>query len=241
MKILYLIPGRLSQRLGSSELERRRNYLQASAEGDTEVSVWDCPDGPDSIESAAEGYQAVPPLLEGVGRAEKAGFDAIIIGCFSDPGLDAAREVAGIPIVGPCEASFLASFPLGDRLSIVTVLPSVVPTLRRAVRSLGFEGRLASIRSLDVPVLELGNRATQVFSAFLQEGKKALAEDGAEALVPGCMSMAFLGLAERAAESLGAPVVNPARVALKLAELCIACGLRPGKGKLAPEPRAAPR
>jgi len=112
-------------------------------------------------------------------------------------------------------------------VSIVTVLERVVPTLRRTVRGLGFESRLASIRSVEVPVLELGRSRGQVMPAFLEQGRLALSADGAEVLIPGCMSMAFLGVAEEAGERLKAPVVNPARVSLKLAELLLSCGLRP--------------
>ena len=41
---------------------------------------------------------------------------------------------------------------------------------------------------------------------------------GSDTLVLGCMSMAFLGVAERLSEELGVPVLNPARTALKTAE-----------------------
>lgn len=82
---------------------------------------------------------------------------------------------------------------------------------------------------MEVPVHELARSRERAVSAFIEQGKNALSRDGADVLIPGCMSMAFLGVAEEASGRLGAPVVNPARVALKLAELFVECGLRHSK------------
>ena len=38
-------------------------------------------------------------------RAEKEGYDAIVIYCFSDVGIDAIRENVRIPVIGPGETS----------------------------------------------------------------------------------------------------------------------------------------
>ena len=70
-------------------------------------------------------------------------------------------------------------------------------------------------------MLELGADSYEV---VLDGGRRALAA-GADTLVLGCMSMAFLGVAERLSEELGVPVVNPARTALKTAELLVGSGL----------------
>ena len=122
MKILYFVPGPMSQNQGQKELDRRCGILQEFAASGTEVAIRDAATGPASIESTVEEHLAVPGLLEGVARAEKDGFDAAIVGCFGDPGVDAARELATIPIIGPCEASLAASVPLGHQASIITPL-----------------------------------------------------------------------------------------------------------------------
>ena len=68
-------------------------------------------------------------------------------------------------------------------------------------------------------VLDLAKERPHVIETFVREGKKAIEEDGADVLIPGCMSMAFLGIAEDVQKELGIPVLNPAAVALKTAEL----------------------
>jgi allantoin racemase len=50
--------------------------------------------------------------------------------------------------------------------------------------------------------------------------RAAVAQDGADVLVLGCMSMAFLpGICEDLTERVGVPVVNPVVVGLKTAEM----------------------
>ena len=55
--------------------------------------------------------------------------------------------------------------------------------------------------------------------------KECLDKDGADTLILGCMSMAFLGISDRLQQDLGVPVVNPALVTLKFAEMLVAANL----------------
>jgi allantoin racemase len=229
MKILYFVPGPMSQNQGQKELDRRCGILQEFAASGTEVAIRDAQTGPASIESTVEEYLAIPGLLEGVARAEKEGFDAVIVGCFGDPGVDGARELVNIPIIGPCEASLAASIPLGHKASIITVLQTVVPSMKKYARAVGLAERLASVRAVEVSVLDLAKERPHVIETFVREGRKAINEDGADVLIPGCMSMAFLGIAEEVQKELGIPVLNPAAVALKTAELYVRLGLSQSK------------
>lgn len=238
MRICYFVPGALSSGpLGENELERRRELLDAHAFEGTDVDVREFPGGPASIESAVEEHLAVPGLLDAVPRLEAEGFDAVIVGCFGDPGLAAARELVGIPVVGPAQASAHLAAQLGLRFGILTVVDEVVPALRRLMRAYGLEPLLAGVWAVDIPVLELRARREEALAALVARGEKALSE-GADALVLGCMSMGFLGVAAELGGRLGAPVVNPVLAALRSAEAQVSLGLsasrlaypRPRKG-----------
>jgi allantoin racemase len=224
-RILYLVPGPLSRSRGVEELERRRSLLQEWAFAGTEVGIAENPDGPASIESAYEEYVSIPGSLELAAAAEADGIDAIVLGCFGDPGLDGFRELLTVPIVGPCEASMHVAAQLGHSFGIVTVLDSVVAPLRKLVRAAGLDSRLAAVVACDVPVLELGDESYDAVRA----GCEAAIAAGADTLILGCMSMAFLGVSERLAEELGVPVINPARTALKTAEGLVSAGLAHSK------------
>lgn len=236
-RVLYLCPGSLSAR-GPDELERRLGVLRSWAAPGVEVGMAENANGPASIESAYEEYLSVPGAFEVARTAEADGYDAIILGCFGDPGLDGLREIVGVPVVGPCEAAMHVACTLGHRFGIVTVLDAVVGPLWRLVRIAGLESRAAAIVACDVPVLELG---TDSYAAVLAGCREAL-DRGADTIALGCMSMAFLGVAERLSEELDVPVINPARTALKTAELLIGSGLAhsrrafPAPRKLSPAP-----
>ena len=52
-----------------------------------------------------------------IAKAEREGADAIVIACFDDTGLDAARALAAIPVIGICEAALHCSDPISKVFS----------------------------------------------------------------------------------------------------------------------------
>ena len=236
MHITYFIPGPLSQGpMGPGELERRRLHMERIAAPGTTVSVRESRGGPASIESAAEEYLSVPGLLEAVPVLQAGGTDAIIVGCFGDPGLSAARELARVPVVGPGQASAHLAAQLGGRFAVLTVVEQVVPAIRRQMRGHGVEGFLTEVVAVDVPVLELRSRRREVVAALGAAGRGAVG-GGADVLVLGCMTMGFLDAARELQQELGVPVVNPVVAALKLAETMVAAGVAPS-ARAYPAPR----
>jgi allantoin racemase len=127
---------------------------------------------------------------------------------------------------------------LSHRFSIVTVLDSVVPMLENLARRYGVESRLASVRVVDIPVLDLD--AGGLVDALAEQSLLAVEEDGAHAIVFGCTGME--GHAPRIAEALaaaghpGIPVIDPVLTALKLAEAVVELGLAQSQATWASPP-----
>ncbi|HXF82490.1 MAG TPA: aspartate/glutamate racemase family protein [bacterium] len=230
MRLLYILPGSLSQtELGLREIDRRLGILRRLAAPGVQVEITDVPEGPSSIESAYEEYLAVPGTLRKVQEAERAGVDAAIVGCFGDPGVDAARELTEMLVIGPAEASMLFACALGHRFAVITVLESVVAPLRHLARRVGVAEKLAAVRAVDIPVLELGRDRARSVARMAALGQRAVAEDGADVLVLGCMSMGFLEAHAEIAAAAGVPVVNPVYAAVRMAEALHGAGLRHSK------------
>jgi allantoin racemase len=241
MRLVYLIPGALSRGpLGPAELARRRAVLQRAAFPGTDVLVVDTPEGPLSIESAYEEYLSVPPALARIRALEGQGVDGVIVGCFGDPGVDAARELVAMPVVGPGEAAMLLAASLGHRFAIVTVLDSIVQPLRRLAWSVGVLDKLASVRAVGIPVLELYADLDATAARIVEVGRRALEEDGADTVILGCMTMAFAERHRALADALGVPVVSPAHAALKLLEALVGAGLRHSKRAYPVPPKLGP-
>jgi len=240
MRILYLIPGWMSRTdAGRQEMTRRAQFLQQAAHPQASVEVWDVEGGPSSIESMYEEYLAVPGALARIQEAASAGYDGVVLGCFGDPGVDAARELVSIPVVGPGEAGMLFAASLGHRFSIVTILDSVIHPLRRLARDVGVETKLASVRAVNIPVLELAHDRKGTFDRMLEAGEMARDIDAADTLVLGCMTMAFLGEHRELSTALGIPVVNPVQASLKLVESLVAMGLAHSKRAFPVPPKMA--
>jgi allantoin racemase len=72
--------------------------------------------------------------------------------------------------------------------------------------------------AVNISVLDLKSRADSLADTIADAGGRLVRNRGADVLVLGCMSMAFLGMAETLGERCGVPVLNPARAALKTAE-----------------------
>lgn len=241
MRILYVVPGPMSRTgTGADELRRRGAILRGWADEGTSVDIRDVERGPASIESAWEEYLAIPATTEAMLQAERERYDACILGCFGDPGADACRELlTRTLVVGPGEAACHVAAMLGERFGIVTVTHSVVNPLRHLVARLGLAGRLAGIAVVEKPVLALAQDPEETRSRAAAAGRRLIELEGADTLVLGCMSMAFMELSPPLEAELGVPVVNPARAALKLAEALVGMAVRHSKRAYPTPPKLA--
>lgn len=210
--------------LSEATVASRKETLQRLKGPQTEVEIVVIREGPSSIESAYDEAYAARETLREVVRAEQEGADAAIIWCAGDANLVPARELVSMPVVGPAGASFHIAGMLADRFTVLTILSELKPWARRLVGSYGLEGRLASVRAIDIPVLELEKSEDRLLEKAVDESVKAIVEDGAAAIVLGCMGMIHLSdrLAVRLREKgFAVPVINPAFACLKVAEMLV--------------------
>ena len=207
--------------------KNREAALQAFVGPGTTIEARPHGKGPRSIESMWEEYLSVPGLLESVVDLEREGFDAVVPGCFGDPGIDGARELVAIPVLGPGATSMVVAANIGHRFSIVTVLENVVRPLENLALLTGVGPKLASVRQIGIPVLELNSDPDATFSRLIDVSRDVIESDRADVLVLGCGTLSF-----RAAElqdAVGVPVINPLQVTLKMAELLVSSGLSHSK------------
>ena len=216
MKICYLLPG---LGMSTAEITRREKILNRIAAQGTAVEIKVVEDGPMAIENAMDEYLAMPNVLKFILKHQDE-YDALIIGCAGDAGLEGAREQARIPIVGPGESSLVLG-ALGDkRFSMVTTSLERAAIKRRLVREAGLDvNRLVSSHSLDIPVLEMGKDVKRTQQNLIRAMKEAKSQ-GADVMILGCMTAAFMdsALLKEAEKEAGIPLVNPIVTAVKMAE-----------------------
>ena len=220
-RLLVIIP---NYNMGKETLNNRKKMLENMGIGATDITVEDICGGPDSIESEYDEVMAGKYILDRIRTASKNEFDAIIIYCANDPVINAAREISEIPVIGPGYTSIMIAQDLATNYSFVTVLDKMIPLVRRKISAFGFDyARCASIRSIGVEVTELDRNKDALYEHVLEVCRKCKDEDGAHAIVLGCLGMA--GFGKRISEALKIPVLDPAEVCIKYAELICVAGL----------------
>lgn len=233
MKIKVIVPVTTKEFVAPT-----REEVEKFASKGTEIDVEAIEYGTASIESSYDEMLVAPGIIKVAEKAQSDGFDGVITDCMCDPALDALREKLDIPVVGPGSISMLCAADLAHRFSIVTVLENVVTILENRVMEVGLGSKLASVRFINIPVLDLTD-VKKLTSALVDESIKAIAEDGAHAIVLGCTGM--LGVADDLSDTLkkkgyGVPVIYPVAVAVKYLEMLIALGLKQSKKTYMPPP-----
>lgn len=238
MRIAYVVPGPMSKGpMGLAEVRRRERLLNDWAFDGTSVDVRDVANGPASIESAYEEILSIPPTLELLMQIEKEGYDAAIIGCFGDPGLEAARELLTMPVIGPCESSMLLAAALGHKFSVLTIFDSLIAGQELLAVKAGVREKLASVRATGIPVLELMTAPEKTKARLVEVSSLCVEQDRADAILFGCMTMSFLDMSEEISASVGVPFVNAGKAALKQAESLVSMGLSHSKTAFATPPK----
>jgi allantoin racemase len=128
------------------------------------------------------------------------------------------------PAIGIGEASMLFALPLGHKFSILSLKRKKIPQKEDLVKKYGLENRCASIRATGLGVVANYKEKKE---KLIQEGEKAVKEDGAEVLILGCAGMA--GLDKEIEKIVNVPVIDGVVSALMLIESLIRYGASTSK------------
>lgn len=188
--------------------------------------------GPVSIEGHFDEALAAAGVVEQVRLCSSAP-DAVVIACFGDPGLDAAREIVDAPVLGIAEAAFHAASMLSTGFSVVTTMSRTCVIAERLVQRYGFERVCRGIHGTDIPVLDLEACGARAAVEIEAQARRALSVDRSGAIVLGCGGMATLAASLQ--QRLGVPVIDGVTVAVKMLEGLVGLGLKTSKrGDYAP-------
>ncbi len=194
---------------------------------DTEILAVNPAMGPASIEGFYDEALALPGLLQEIAKGEAAGAHGVVIACFDDTGLDAARALATVPVVGICESALAAAGMIATKISVVTTLSRSLVPIEGLVRRYGFAER-ARVHASDIPVLTLEDPASGARSILRTAIKAALESDGSDAVVLGCAGMA--NLARDLSAEFSVPVIDGVTAGVKMVEALVGLGLKTSKG-----------
>lgn len=203
-----------------------KNYLEEIKSPNVEIEVVNIKTGPSSIETFYDEAFALPGILKIVDEY-KTKCDAIVINCFADPAVNAARELTDVPVVGPAEASMMIALMLGHKFGVISTFRNSGPWIELQARNMGIEQKLAGAIGVDMPVLELKKDLKKTARYLIDAARNLIDSKGAEVIVLGCTGMA--PVARIVKKELEVPVIEPMAAAFKVAELTVGLKLAHSK------------
>ena len=214
MKILIINP---DYGMTQEEMALRCRILEEYTAPDTQLAMV-CPQNSGvELNSALDVVLAAPEIVQLAADGQNAGFDAIVLYCFSDPVIDACREVLRIPVIGGAQASCLAALNVCRSFGVILADEARLPEKKLFLRTLGVSPeRIGQIAAVNLNGISPWADREAAFKKLLACGQKMMREMHTEAIVLGCLS--FLGLAEPLSRVLGIPVIDPAVAAVTTAE-----------------------
>ncbi len=208
--------------------ELYRDHLRRIADPGTEIDFYSLPEETYSsklpeglvrfgcVESLFAGFFALQAV-----RAEKSGYHAYVIGTSQDPGLQEARALVDIPVLGYGETAGHVAAMLGARFSFVGFVRELAEPISANMRRYGLSERLGPFAYIEggphlvIQALE-GNPGPFV-DAFRKAALQAV-RGGADVIVPGEGIPNEILVAAGVTEVAGAPILDANGLLVKMAE-----------------------
>jgi allantoin racemase len=158
-------------------------------------------------------------------QLEEAGADAVVVACSGDPGVQEARSLLKIPVVGPMEAGMGLAVGYGWKFGILTVADRTWASyMDQLVHQYGFGSRYVGFRQLQTPTHVLfteGFKDPEIVRVDLEARARELVADGADAILIGTAGIGTFatsfGIAK--VDDPEVPIFDVVSVGLKFAEL----------------------
>jgi Asp/Glu/hydantoin racemase len=163
-----------------------------------------------ALSNAYAYHRILDRVAENAIEAERSGFDAFVIGSFSEPLLREIRSAVDIPVASLTESSLLVGCSLGKLLAPISNAPAVQWMTKLAVDKHGLGARVLEVTAiepeLDEPALAAAfEKPGPVLEAFTVAAHRAIAK-GADVIIPAEGVMAELLYAQKL-RTIGAATV----------------------------------
>jgi Asp/Glu/hydantoin racemase len=154
--------------------------------------------------------------------------DAVLIGCFGDPGLLALRDTSRVPVTGLAEAAFVEAAAYG-RFAIVTGGARWQPILGRLAQMLGYGDKLAGIQTVTPTGAQLAADPVAARALLAAACQTAVRDFNADAVILGGAGLA--GLAQAIQPGVSVPVIDSVLAGTRQALLAAADAPANGRGR----------
>jgi allantoin racemase len=152
------------------------------------------------------------------------GCNAVLLACFGDPGLDAIRELAPMPVISLIDASCAEAGAGGRRFSIVTGGERWGPMLTEMLAQRGLSAQLASIKTVAPTGGDIARDPEGSAALLAQACRQCAEEDGAGAVILG--GAGLIGIASLIQPGLASDIICSNEAGLRAAARALATSQR---------------
>ena len=162
--------------------------------------------------------------IETCRQAEREGYDAFVIGSWTDPFLREMRSAVDIPVVSTVECNLLLGCSMGGLQAHISLNPTMARVVRKRIREYGLEQRVVSVTSLgDIDewvIRKAWDEPKDLIARFTELAEAAISE-GADVIIPSEGIVTEFFFANGVHQIGDAPVFDTFGIAWKYAEYLV--------------------
>lgn len=165
-------------------------------------------------------------ILKNMLRAEKEGYDGVVVTCAMDPALRAAKQLLTIPVTGILESSLHFAYTMGARFAVITSDLGYVESISENIHAYGFAAKAIGhnpVRAINYSSCMKclsGGGASTLLQDF-EEAARGCIADGAEVIIVACGLMSPMLTQAGMKEVDNVPLIDPMLVGIKVCEMLV--------------------
>jgi allantoin racemase len=211
----------------SEEDERRRQAVLKCASPGTEIGF--CVIKATFFRrsnSQVNSLSAGPLVAEVAQKAETDGYDALVPFGTLDAGVELARNLVRIPIVGAGQSVLHLGAQLSSRLGVIAYEDKSVPFMRKQMHAWRVADSVVAIRGIGIPLPESTKSRGAMRERFIKVARDLIDNHDAEIIVPMGVTMVPVQYSpQEFEEELGVPVMDALKTSIQTAEMMVRMGL----------------
>ncbi len=213
--------------VSDDELRRRQERYAELSPREVQVELYNLAGAPRQLDSEAACRASERLAVEEALRTDPRRYDAVMVDCVLDPGLEELERHAALPAFGMLKLCAGALAAAGYRFGAVTRNQPIADELEARVAAHGFRHAFDRVAVLDLSIEDVAD--AQRWNAVLAEAAARFQESPTRVLINGCSAVDVLPR-----DGGGVAVIDPMAFALGL------LGFTLQRGLPLPWPGAAP-
>ena len=176
--------------------------------------------------SQVNSLSAGPLVAEVAIKAEANGYDAVVPFGTLDAGVELARNLVKIPVVGAGQSVMHLGAQLSNRLGVVAYEDKSIPFMRKQIHAWRVADYVVGIRGIGIPLPESSKSRDAMRGRFIDVARYLIDQCDAEVIVLMGVTMVPVQYSPQEMEKeLGVPVMNALKTSIQTAEMLVRMGL----------------